>query len=284
MIRRSRPRIGCPRHRAIGTFACLLCLPSACSPALGTPPEVSVLAPRGVELGSTAPEQLITEAMAAFARRPDIDAVTLAAALWGQAAAASPSGTEALIGAARAQIWLSDHLESADGREHAAVSAVYAGQLCSARAPAEPRCDYWLALAVGRQARERASTASDGVDVMEGLLRSVIERAPQLDRGGPDRVLGLLLLRAPGWPTGPGNDEAGLEHTRAALRIDPDYPPNHLAVAEGLAALGERGAAIRRYRQALADARALEPSLHPDAPEWIEEALRELEALGVARR
>ena len=230
------------------------------------------------------PEQMIDEAMTAFSHRPDINAVKRASALWSQAAATSPSGTEALVGAARAQIWLSDHLASAEEREQAAVSAVYAGQLCSARASADPRCDYWLALAIGRQARERSSTASEGVDIMERLLRSLIERAPQLDHGGPDRVLGLLLLRAPGWPTGPGDAEAGLEHTRAALLINPGYPPNHLAIAEGLAKLGDRRAAIRRYHQALKHAQSLEPSLNPDAPDWIDEALRELEALGVGRQ
>ena len=41
-----------------------------------------------------------------------------------------------------------------------------------------------------------------------------------------------MLLRAPGWPLGPGDPEAALPEAQAAARLAPDYPPNQLVLGE----------------------------------------------------
>ncbi|WP_242345204.1 hypothetical protein [Anaeromyxobacter terrae] len=218
--------------------------------------------------------RLLAEADAAFARRPDPAAVRRAEALYREAAQANPGAVEGYYGAVRAEIWLAEHERSAEERARLAKSAVDLGQLCEARAPDDARCAYALALALGIQARERRSTAAEGLKLMVERLRRAAARDPMLDDAGPERVLALLLLRAPGWPLGPGDPEAGLAEARKAAERAPEFPPNPLALAEALAASGdpEAGRAAAEAALSLAEKRAA--SGDPDAPEWVAEARR----------
>ena len=153
----------------------------------------------------------------------------------------------------------------APSRERLAVAAVETARSCGP----EPACDYWLAVALGLQARERPSTASDGVARMLELLASAEASDPALEHGGPARVTALVLVRAPGWPLGPGDADAGLAAARRAVGVDPDYPPNRLALAEALLKHGERDAAAEQARAADDVARR---SSDPDAADWSREA------------
>src|SRR5262249_50341871 len=114
--------------------------------------------------------------------------------------------------------------------------AVELGQWCQRRAPANAECDYRLAIALGQQARERAATGRDALGRMVNLLKRAIAEKPELESGGPHRVLALVLLRAPSWPVGPGDPDAGLEQARAAVRMFPDSADNQLALGEALLA------------------------------------------------
>jgi hypothetical protein len=135
-----------------------------------------------------------------------------------------------------------------------------------------PECRYRLALAVGQQARERPSTATDGLDVMVDLLLGLVAEAPQLDMSGPDRVLALVLLRAPGWPGGPGDEEAGLEHAHAAVQREPDHPPNQLVLGEALLDNGRVDEGRRALDRALVLAEELVRRGDVEAAEWAVEA------------
>jgi tetratricopeptide (TPR) repeat protein len=112
------------------------------------------------------------------------------------------------------------------------------------------------------------------------LLDAAREAAPDQDHGGPDRVLALLYLRAPGWPTGPGDPDLGYEFALKAAEIDPDFPPNHLVMGEALAAVDRKNEAIAAYRTALHLAEAQQESGGRDAREWLEEARTALSRLG----
>lgn len=251
---------------------------TGCASALREPPPAAVLAgsgPVAVEPDAD-PSALIDRASASFARRPDPQAVEQARDLSLHAMAADDTPLEAFVGAARATAWLIEHEPDADRREALSVEGVQIAQLCQRRYPAEPECRYRLALAVGQQARERPSTATDGLDIMVELLENLVAEAPDLDAAGPDRVLALVLLRAPGWPSGPGDPELGLEHARAAAELAPDHPPNQIVLGE---ALLENGGAVegrRALERALALAETLAVRGDPDAPEWRAEARRTL--------
>jgi tetratricopeptide (TPR) repeat protein len=151
---------------------------------------------------------------------------------------------------------------------------VQAAQLCGDRAPSAAACDYALAIALGQQARERHATGRDGLAKMVAALRRAIASEPRLDGAGPHRVLALVYLRAPGWPAGPGDTEAGLLEAREAVILVPEHPANQLALAEALRRNGRPDEARAAYRHALELARGAAGD--PDAPEWLAEATKGL--------
>ncbi len=251
-------------------LACVFVLVSACVPALREPPAIEELS--GIPVGDTgrAPSDL-NRAEALFATR-SLESARRAGELFFAAAVADPDRVDGLIGAAQVGVWLAGHEPDAESRRSAAVSAVQAGQHCKARAPERPDCDYWLAVSIGVQARERRSTALDALPRMVDLLESVIAEDPLLEQAGPHRVLGLVLLRAPGWPTGPGDPDLGLEHAREAVALKPDYPPNQLCLAEALEATEQPLESRKAYELAATLARQAVAAGQPDADEWLREA------------
>jgi tetratricopeptide (TPR) repeat protein len=262
---------------------------SACAGALHDPPPLSALGRASGRAGSqpasssaSSPadvDGLLRDAAAAFGRRPDAAAVASALDLFLRAARSDERRVDGLIGAAEASAWLIEHETDASRRERLATEAVQVCQWCVRRAPASIECTYRLALAIGQQARERSSTALDGLKQMMPLLEQVVARAPTLDAAGGHRVLALVLLRAPGWPTGPGDPDAALEHARQADALVPDDAQNLLALAEALAATDRVDEARSAYARAESIAKARAAAGNPDAAEWAESAARALRAL-----
>jgi hypothetical protein len=91
----------------------------------------------------------------------------------------------------------------------------------------------------------------------------------------------MVYLRAPGWPTGPGDPDLGLEHARKAVKLDPAFPPNLLVLGEALAAIDDVAGSREAYRSALQAALEAERAGDPDAAEWARQAE---EAGGMATR
>jgi hypothetical protein len=251
---------------------------AACSPALHEPFSADELRRPGGN-GAHEVDALLDEAATLYARR-DREAVQAASDLWLRAAAADPARVEGLLGATRAQIWIAGHASDPDARDQAAVAAVRSSQTCLEVLPDDPRCKYWLALSIGVQARERRSTALDALPLMIDLLEQVIAARPELDHAGPDRTLALVLLRAPGWPTGPGDVDRGLERAREAVRREPDYPPNQLCLGEALGATGDAVGSRGAYARARDLARGRMAERDTDAREWLDEAEAALAGTG----
>jgi tetratricopeptide (TPR) repeat protein len=243
-------------------------LPAGCAQALKEPPPLLELAGGAPAAAPEEVDGLLAEGEKLFFSRNPGDVARAAHTFW-RAAAADPARVEGLIGAARTELWISQHADGGQERERAAANGVHAAQWCRRIAPSDPACDYWLGAALGLQARERAATGLSALPEIEAAFKRAAAAAPELEEGGPDRALALFYLQAPGWPTGPGDPELGLEHARRAVAIRPDFPPNLSALGEALAANGQAAESEKTYRLALERARAM-PG-HPDAPEWIEE-------------
>jgi hypothetical protein len=264
---------------------------AACARALHEPPPLAAIGPasapaavHGAASFAPAPspaevDGLLRDAAAAFARRPDTGAVSGSIDLFLRAARGDEVRVEGLLGAAEASAWLIEHETDAARRDRLATEAVQICQWCVRRAADSIECTYRLALAIGQQARERSSTALDGLKRMMPLLEQVIARAPTLDAAGGYRVMALVLLRAPGWPTGPGDPDAALEQARKADARVPDEARNLLALAEALAATDQQEEARSVYARAEAIAKANAAAGNPDATEWAETAARALRIL-----
>jgi hypothetical protein len=93
---------------------------------------------------------------------------------------------------------------------------------------------------------------------------------PNYDKAGPARVRALVLIRAPGWPLGPGDPDAGVAAARRAVALQPYYPPNVLALAEALAKNGDENGARDSYTHARELAQSL-PS-GPERDDWLHDA------------
>jgi hypothetical protein len=108
------------------------------------------------------------------------------------------------------------------------------------------------------------------LNAMLSELTSAEAADADYDRAGPARVRALVLLRAPGWPLGPGDADSGLESARRAVMLQPDYPPNLLTLAEALAKTGDAPGAKETYTRARKAAEASTPTA--DRDDWLREA------------
>jgi hypothetical protein len=112
---------------------------------------------------------------------------------------------------------------------------------------------------------------------MVKLLRQAGAADPRLDRAGPHRVLALVLLRAPGWPLGPGDPEEALREAKAAAGLFPDDAENQLALGEALAKNGDEAGARAALDRAASLAAGAARAGDPDAPR-LQEDVRAVQA------
>ena len=183
---------------------------------------------------------------------------------------AQPSTTLELAAAIDADARRSDHEADARVRAELAAEAGRDADTCLAREPQAAACLYGGAIALGLEARAHPARAGESLNSMLDKLARAESADPNYDEAGPARVRALVLIRAPGWPLGPGDPEAGLDAARRAVALRPLYPPNLLALAEALAKTGDRGGARDTYARARDAARALPDAA--DRDEWLRDA------------
>lgn len=246
-----------------------LTLLGGCASALHAPRSVDALIATTGPPGGVGPAELLVQAEAAFAER-SLPAARHAVELWLAATSDADHRVAGALGAARAGLWLAGRSADPAERERTSAGAVRAAQLCLRTAPDDVRCGYWLALALGVQARERQATALDALPRIVQLLEGVIAREPGLEHAGPHRALALLYLRAPAWPVGPGDPDVGLAHARQAVELDPEYPPNQMSLAEALQAAEDKNGSAEAYLRAARLARQWLERGDPDAGDWLE--------------
>jgi hypothetical protein len=177
---------------------------------------------------------------------------------------------EALAAAIDSDARRSEQESNSRVRVELATEASRDADACMARDPHNVACLYGSAVALGLEARTHPTRAGE-------LLRTMLERlagAEAADAGyehaGPMRVRALVLIRAPGWPLGPGDPDGGLAAARRAAALRPEYPPNQLALAEALAKTGDPNGARKSYEQARDLAQALPSASDRDG--WLREA------------
>ena len=155
-------------------------------------------------------------------------------------------------------------------RNQLAADALGEAQACLERARQDVACLYSQAIALGMKARAHPLQANEALKSMLEALDAAEAADPAYDQAGPARVKALVLIKAPAWPLGPGDAEAGLTSARRAAALRPDYPPNVLALAEALAKTGNAHGATDAYRHARELSQILPPSR--DRTDWLREA------------
>jgi hypothetical protein len=152
---------------------------------------------------------------------------------------ASPRTVDQLAAAVAQDAARNDHETDAKAREVLAADANQNADACLAQAPHAAACLYYHGIALGLEARAHPLHAVDSLKAMVEALTSAEAADPQYDHAGPSRVRALVLTRAPGWPIGPGDPDAGLAAAQRAVTLQPEFPPNVLALAEAQAKTGD---------------------------------------------
>jgi tetratricopeptide (TPR) repeat protein len=182
----------------------------------------------------------------------------------------TPVSVEELASAIAADAQRSDHEPDAKIRGELATEASRDAEACLAREPQAAACLYGRAVALGLEARAHPTRAGELLNSMLESLASAESADPNYDQAGPARVRALVLIRAPGWPLGPGDAAAGLVAARRAATLRPQYPPNLLALAEALAKTGDPNGAREDYQRARDLAQALPSTAEREG--WLREA------------
>ena len=171
-----------------------------------------------------------SDAMAAFGPSgPNLDR-SLACA--DEVLAQNPAHEEAAWRAARALFFLSFQAVSEERAPLSARCMDVAQVATSVGRRAESF--YYAALCMGARARARNLEGLELLPEMveAGLMARRID--PAIAHAGPDRLLGGIYMRAPAWPTSVGDLDEALAHLRAAVAAAPEWPENHLLLAEAL--------------------------------------------------
>jgi tetratricopeptide (TPR) repeat protein len=101
---------------------------------------------------------------------------------------------------------------------------------------------YYLAANLGLAVREHITLAVENLGRLESEMKQALALSPDIDDGGPLRLLGALYLKAPAWPNGIGDIDKALELLEKAVKEHPGHPLNHLFYAQALWEEGEEDA------------------------------------------
>lgn len=119
-----------------------------------------------------------------------------------------------------------------------------------AREPDSAPAHYYLAMNCGQLAKAEAPSlaAYRLVWEIEREFRKAAELDGRFDYAGPDRGLGLLYRDAPGWPLSVGSRHKAREWLEQAEKLSPNYPENHLNLAEAFLRWHDRTGAHRELK------------------------------------
>jgi hypothetical protein len=122
---------------------------------------------------------------------------------------------------------------------------------CRALVAREPKVaagHYYLAMNLGQLARTEFLGALRVVREMEREFLTAAALDARLDHAGPERNLGLLYHKAPGWPVSIGSQQKARPLMERSVLLAPDYPENYLNLVESCLLWGEPGAAKKQLR------------------------------------
>ena len=104
---------------------------------------------------------------------------------------------------------------------------------------------YYLAANLGLAVRDHVTQAAENLPRLEKEMQLALKLNPDIDSGGPLRLLGTLYFKAPPWPTGIGDGDKALDLLKKAVEQHPEHPLNHLFYAQALLEVDEQTSQAR---------------------------------------
>jgi hypothetical protein len=159
----------------------------------------------------------------------------------------TPQDAEALWTFARACFDLGDFATNSSERAEIAEAGIAACRGVLARNPSSIEGHYYLGMNLGQLAQTKGLGALKLVDLMELEFKKARKLDETFDYAGPDRNLGLLYRDAPSIGS-VGSRSKAKQHLARAVEIAPDYPENHLNLAETCLKWEDRNCATRELK------------------------------------
>jgi len=155
--------------------------------------------------------------------------------------------------------------KSRSKKKELALAGVDAAERCLMTAPENPGCYYWRAANTGLYHSVHIIGYQKGIKRMISDCEKVNSLDADYEHAGAYRMLGQIFTQLPQTAGRPDSVVRDLDraegYLRKAVQFAPDYPENHLALAEALAAQGKGREAL----EALAQADEMAPRWKKDA-------------------
>jgi len=143
-----------------------------------------------------------------------------------------------LVAAAKESSERAQTAKNNESQKNWALHGISVAEQCLMRGPEEPGCYYYRAINTGLYHEIKIVGYQKGVKQMIDDSLQVIRLDPKYDHGGAYRILGQIYTKLPqsaGRPDSVTRDlDKAEDYLRQAVRIDPNYPENHLFLAETL--------------------------------------------------
>jgi tetratricopeptide (TPR) repeat protein len=176
---------------------------------------------------------------------PLSDTHTLACALTVLRGTQDPSVLRTSLGS-RLCLHLAEREANQEKREKLAAEGVdFAEDALVQGGDGDGAVHYYLATNLGLAVREHITLAMENLGRLEHEMKRARALSPDIDDGGPLRVLGMLYLKAPAWPNGIGDRDKALELLAKAVKDHPMHPLNHLFYAQALWEEGDEATLVQ---------------------------------------
>jgi len=144
---------------------------------------------------------------------------------------------------ARICFLLADREKNRKRRENLAAEGVRWAEIAvSQGAGLNGAVHYYLAMNLGLAVYEHTALAVKNLKRISAELQKAVQLSPNVDSGGPYRVLGMLYLLAPPWPQGVGDGDKALRLLKRVAKYHTAHPLNHVFLARALWEIEEEDA------------------------------------------
>jgi hypothetical protein len=212
-----------------------------------------------VQASGQGASELLQQADALYADMQDMAAAKEALALYRKALLAAEEKYEAYWKIARIMYFIGEHTPEKKDRKNTFAQAVYHAEKAVALQPEQPDGYYWRGVNNGKYGETRGVLKSLSlVKPIKKDMNKVIELNRSYEDGGPDRVLGRVYFKLPGFAGGSKNKSR--EHLEKSKEYGPQDALTRVYLAETLLKHDEIDAARAELDYVL--------NL-PDDPRWV---------------
>jgi len=191
-----------------------------------------------IPLFSQEPEELIAQGDKLYAEMKDMATAQEALSKYREALSKAEDKYEAYWRTSRILYFIGDHTESKKEKKTIFSQGIYYAKKAVALELEKPDGYYWLGVNYGVYGEAKGVLKSLSlVDDIKEAMNKVIDLDREYGDGGPDRVLGRVYFKLPGFAG--GDKKKSLEHLLKSKEIGPNDPLTRCYLADTYLALKE---------------------------------------------